>query len=484
VNLGRTDSWFVLPRVPGSCVVLEGLDDWTESLGAAGVTVRDSAAGNPPDLAVAPASATDGAIATGASMIILEGSGGERALRGAGYQVRRYIVRPTRTDPALLFGLRHRRAAATAVATWTTSDRRWRQARNTLARTALAAGVAPTLGPVTTIAARTPGPPFALTAAERFGVPPGAEWYLTSGRGDQLSRNVFHVLAHGARTPAWVVKFARVPGYSDPFDRDERGLTVAQGAGGVVAAHAPRLLGRYSVGGLHASVESAATGARLTRLLREPGGRARKLAIVDAIAAWSVDVGRSTATGDALGPELGRLTHDVLPHWTAMGADRDLTARLPPLPAVLQHNDLGSWNIVADRHDFTAVDWESARPAGLPLWDLVYFLTDALARLDGVSHADQDAYAARLFLGQLPNSAVLFRWVREGAAATGVPPAAVGPIVTLCWLHHGTSHVRRAGAIGRFAPESAAGVPAIERMATVWLREPGLGSDWSAWRAP
>ena len=40
----------------------------------------------------------------------------------------------------------------------------------------------------------------------------------------------------------------------------------------------------------------------------------------------------------------------------------------------------GTSSETRDSH-FTAIDWESANPAGLPLWDLWYFLADALPRL-------------------------------------------------------------------------------------------------------
>jgi hypothetical protein len=469
----------VLPGPVRSCVVLGGLDAWDEALAEAGV---DRGAGAHPDLVVAPDSAVEAALRTGAAAVLLEGPAGAAALRRAGLHVRRYVSRPTRADPSVLLGLDQPRAAAAAVRLWTTSDRRWRQARNALAAAGLRAGVAPAVGPVTLAGVRTAGPPRILAAAEAHGIPAGSQWFLTSGRGDQLSRNAFHVLTPGASRPGWIVKFARVAGYADPFDRDEHGLALARDGGPLVTAHAPRLLARLVVDGRHVSIETAAPGMRLTRLLREPGNRARKLAVVDDIAAWTVGMGAATARPDALGPELRRLEEEVLPHWTAAGVPGDLARRLPDGPAVLQHNDLGTWNVVADGREFTAVDWESARPAGLPLWDLAYFLTDALARLDGISHDDQDGYAARLYRGELERSPTLFGWIRRAVAAAGIAPEAVGTILGLCWLHHGTSHVRRSAAMDRHAPARGARVPALERMARLWFTDPALGPGWSAWR--
>ena len=99
---------------------------------------------------------------------------------------------------------------------------------------------------------------------------------MTLGSADALTRGVFHLFPPGAVDPSWVLKFARVPGYSDPFDRDERGLTIARDGGETVARHAPHLLGRLEAAGLSATVETAAVGARLTYLLQGRAAPARQ----------------------------------------------------------------------------------------------------------------------------------------------------------------------------------------------------------------
>ena len=109
----------------------------------------------------------------------------------------------------------------------------------------------------------------------------------------------------------------------------------------------------------------------------------------------------------------------------------ELVDALPPVPAVAQHNDLGTWNVVADDGDFVAVDWENTREAALPLWDLLYFLGDAFVLLDGwKAPADAPkelpARMVRLFTGGAPSSPLLFSWVRRAAEAAAVPPDAVG----------------------------------------------------------
>ena len=396
--------------------------------------------------------------------------------------MRRYVTVPGPSEPQLVVPVDRSHVARYAISTWTAPVSRARRLRNEAARLAASLGAFPDLPRSLTVAA-APGPPFAVAAASPLGVLADADWFLTLGHGDALTRAAFQLFAPGATEPSWVLKLSRVPGYSAPFDRDERGLGLAAGAGGVVAAHAPRLLGRFEVAGLPCSLETAAAGRRLTFLLQGASSRDQKLRAIDAVAAWTLAVAQQTAApAEALTAERARLERDVLPRWPDVAAD--LVARLPPLPAVLQHNDLGCWNVVVGRHGFTAVDWESAREHGLPLWDLLYLLVDALVLLDGAWAPDRrEAHAASLLRGETESSAVLFRWLRATVDTLALPPEAVGPVVTLGWLHHGLSPAARDEAARTVAPGLISAGTFAEWMSRLWLREPGLGVGWSAWRA-
>jgi hypothetical protein len=311
-------------------------------------------------------------------------------------------------------------------------------------------------------------------SAAHFGTPADAGWFLTLGQGDDLTRAVFHVFAPGSRAPGWVVKAARVPGYEEPFARDEAGLALVEEAGGVALRHAPRLLGRFEVEGRHASVESAAVGERLSTLLSRDRTNGRRA--YDDLTAWTLDVGKATSKTRALAPELSRLAEEVLPGWDA---PESLLSGLDALPSVLQHNDLGTWNAVwASPGSFTVLDWESARGSGLPLWDLLYFAVDALGQLDRARTAEQRAeHAIRLLRGELPASRTLFASIQSYVSALGIPADSVGRLATLCWLHHGLSHLRRGEKLG-----AETQIPPAERIAPVWVDDPLLGPGWDRWR--
>jgi hypothetical protein len=480
-SIRRVDARCIAPTRVRTATVLGDLDAWREGLELVGVDVR-TAAGAKPDLVVAPPALVGEAVATGADVIAVEG-GGARALTQAGYTVERYWPRPRIENPTLLLALGHPHAARYAALHASGSRSGWRATRNRVAAALLKRGLLRRTTGALTVGLRRPAPPLVVAAAGDLGVPRDAQWFMTLGRGDQLSRNVFHLFEAGSAAPSWVLKFVRMPGYRDPFDRDERGLRLAEGAS-VAAAHAPRLVGRFEADGVDASLETAAHGELLARLLAADTSSPEKLRRIERIAQWIVDLGAETrADPAALEPERERLLREVVPPWREHGAGDDLVQSLSPLSPVLQHNDLGSWNILVDDRSFTAVDWESARAHGLPLWDLAYFLTDVLAPLDAPEGEGPDARILRLYRGEHPHSRLLFQWIARAVEASAVPPEAVGPIITLGWLHHGLSHFHRRAALER---EKAIGYPSpppLERLAKLWLTSPGLGPSWDRWRA-
>jgi hypothetical protein len=483
VSLHRVDPRFVLPHRVSRALVLDGLPGWDTGLASAGIDASGRL-GEPPDLAVAPARLAAEARATRARSIILEGSR-ERALSDGAYRARRLLLRPSRDRPTLALPLDQPRAVSYALEHWSIVDRRWKRARVRAARELLSHGLFPSwASPVVTVATQDPGAPFLLAAARDFGVPADASWFLTFGQGDALSRNAFHVFPAAHDRPEWLLKFARVPGYSERFDNDERGLRLARYAGGAVAAHAPHLLGRFDVDGIHASLETFASGRRLRDVLITPGERAAKLDLIERIGSWIVELGRRTQTSpETMGPEQERLRNKVVPSWAELGVGPELVDDLPPLPAVAQHNDLGTWNVVAEDEDFTVLDWENVRPNALPLWDLLYFLGNALVLLDGPYAPEQlPLRMARLFAGETSASPLLFSWVRRGAEALSVPLDAVTAIATLCWLSHSLSAGEHNVDIATFTPRDPPREHGLEGMAEAWMEHPALGPGWSVWR--
>jgi Phosphotransferase enzyme family len=487
VSLRRVDPRFVLPHPPGTAVVFEGIDGWREGLREAGVELLPSDRAGAADLVVAPVRAGAEAAASGAPAVILEGRKGSRSLRRSYEHVQRFLPLPDGLEPQVLVPLDNRTVTRYVLRQWSLPRGLVRRVRNAAADALLTRMTLPEIRPSLTVATREAAPPFLVAAAGDLGVPGDVEWFLTLGHGDVLTRAVFHLFERGSESPSWVLKFSRVTGYADPFDRDERALRLVAAGGPTVAAHAPRLLGRFQAAGLHAALETAAVGRKLTLFLQRRGNTEAKRRLIDAIAAWLIEVGLATRAGPAeLETERIRLREEVLPLWHEHEV-ADLVDSIPPVPAVLQHNDPGCWNIIVDGPRFTAVDWESARRHGFPLWDLVYFLTDALVHLDGADDppSRRDHHTGQLWKGEAPSSPILFEWIRRGARAFDIRLEDVGPIVTLGWLHHGSSPVRRAdlGDEHGVLLDRADPGPVALRAAQIWLSEPELGRDWSSWRS-
>ena len=476
--LRRADPRFLLPAAPRTMAVLPGAEPWAEALRRSGV--RAAIGGEVPDLVVATGGAALEAARAGASMVVLEGARGRRTLEAAGYHTQSWMPLPSLEAPRALMPVGHPDVARYAVRSWAASDQAWKRARNFAAGTLLGHRSPAEFRRTVTIGLRSQAPSFLMAAARGLGVPADAPFLLNLGGDDILSRAAFQVFPKGASSPAWVLKFSRVRGYDRPFIDDERGLGLIAGAGAAAASRAPRLLGRFQVDGYHASVETAAVGLPLDHFLVSSKPRPTKLAVVDRIASWILDVARSTASSSALlDEERRRLTEEVLPQW---GVAPELASGLADVPTVLQHNDLGCWNMVVGDGDFGVIDWESTRAHGFPLWDLFYFLTDALALVDGVGETGWDGYVVRLYRGELPSSAILFAWTRRMVSSLGIPSHAVGPLAALCWMHHGMSHLSRQEMGNRFQADVSK-LPRAERVAPLWLSDPALGTDWNCWRA-
>jgi hypothetical protein len=458
LSLRAADLRFTLPASPRSAVVLGELDDWREGLERAGIE-----AGAEPELVVAPAARVREALALGPRLLVVDGitSGLD------GWSRRTIVPLPHPAEPELLLPVGGGSAVRYAIRRW-----RIRSVRNTVARELLARGLAPPGRRRVTVAARSGGPPFFVARALEELPTNEAGWFAAFDRfAGAFSRGAFYLFPPGAKAPEWVVKFARQPGLAHLFEGDERGLAAAARGPALVARRAPRLVTRFEIDGLHASVETAATGERLPTLL-ERSKPTRGLAEIDRIAAWLVDVAAATkSTPAALEPERRQL--------------EELLARgllTPPLdlgdvPAVFQHGDLNAENMFVRSDDFEVVDWESATSHGFPLWDLFFFLTDALAIVDGVdSEEARTRHFVRLWRGELESSRVLYRWTRSLAEAVALPTAAVGALATALWVSYA---VRDSEQLARLAEvEPTPGEPPTLQIARRWLSEPGLGPSW------
>ena len=479
MSLRRADSRFALPRLPSTATIVGELPGWRDGLQEAGVEVGSGKA----ELVVAPASRAAEALALGPELVVLEGGRPARSLRRAGWSPLALLPLPDVERPELLLPAGRPVPVRYAVRQWRPGTSAATRARNVLARELTGRGFVPPGRSTLTVASRSGGDPAFVKAARDVLELDASDWFLAFGRwAKRFSRGTFFLFAGQEPDPAHVLKFARIPGLGELFDRDERGLRLAAHAPALIADHAPSFLGRLQVDGLHASVETAARGESLMAAIAPSRPRSERLSTVELIAEWLVRVGEETASRpELLEPERRRLAAEVVPRWE--GLPRGFVDDLPPIAAVFQHGDVFGENVVVDGGgDFTVLDWESAREHGAPLWDLFYFLTRAIGVLDDLkTEAEREEHFVRLWRGELPSSELLFSWTRRAVAASHVPPDAVGALATLLWLSYALLDLDEVAAI-----EQASGAespsPTTALFARRWLSEPGLGPGWDRWR--
>jgi hypothetical protein len=153
------------------------------------------------------------------------------------------------------------------------------------------------------------------------------------------------------------------------------------------------------------------------------------------------------------------------------------------VPGVLIHNDPGTWNVVVDRRGyFGVVDWESSRATGMPLWDLTYFLADALTLVELRRFGDRTAAILKLFRGESAHSGLLFRHVRHAVSELGLAAHAVGPLVTLGWLHHALSPQQRRARLRKAGADADTDRGVLSLLSQPWLADPALGLGWRSWQ--
>jgi hypothetical protein len=368
------------------------------------------------------------------------------------------------------------RAATYGLETFAFPSRRVRRLAHRPAAALLRRGLMPPVGPRLTIEHGEDHRPGVVAAAASLGVPSDAEFFVRLWGHDALARVVFFLFRPDGAEPEWVLKLARVPGFAAQIEGDQLGLAVAA-ASAEAAEHAPAFLGRLDYRGHAATVESALLGRPLEGLISERGLTGEIRAMIESIAEWIVRWHLETRTTSiALAAEQRRLA----PRAAGLGLDTRRLSALAEVPAVAVHNDLGAWNVLTTATSFNVVDWEFARPAGFPLWDLWYFFTDAIARAERIPYRDRGLLVARLFAGEHELSSFVLRLTRGVVDRLAIPPPALGALALLCWVYWDECHERRTETVRALGLDPAP--YEASPLLRAWLDDPRLGLGWSAWQ--
>ena len=106
-------------------------------------------------------------------------------------------------------------------------------------------------------------------------------------------------------------------------------------------------------------------------------------------------------------------------------------------PAVFQHGDPGTWNMMVDKGDnIIVIDWEAGEPQGMPLWDIFYFFrtyASWVARQQGSRDALKNF--STHFLGKTDINELIGNTISTYCENTGLARELIKPLFFTCWMH-------------------------------------------------
>jgi aminoglycoside phosphotransferase (APT) family kinase protein len=217
------------------------------------------------------------------------------------------------------------------------------------------------------------------------------------------------LIPKGAVEPTLVVKMPRLAGDLEGIAREAAILNTLREASPNASETVPRVLA-FEAGERPVLVETALAGPLVTPAML----RAAPSRYVDAVVHWLLTLSAARRNGGEQ-PSYQRLLEEPLQLLEAWfpppGPEADLVARTLELTEplreaglrpLLEHGDLSHPNLIwLDGSRVGVVDWELGEEQGLPLHDLVFFLTYATFALRRARTADErlaafhDAFFAR-----------------------------------------------------------------------------------------
>jgi hypothetical protein len=223
-------------------------------------------------------------------------------------------------------------------------------------------------------------------ALERHGVPEQTECLVLTPR-FRLSRHVIVlVFAPGRHDPVLVAKLPRLPGDADGLRREAANLRAAEAALRDTRGTAPVVVAFDEDRPYPILLETALAGRPLSPAVVRRG-RADAVRVMTTCLSQLARATRRPAGQDwheeLLAAPLARLVEETAGDREVAGlAERTLELAEPlraaPPSVVLEHGDLGHPNLVELRDGRIGIlDWETGTPRGLPLHDLIFFLTYA-----------------------------------------------------------------------------------------------------------
>jgi hypothetical protein len=284
---------------------------------------------------------------------------------------------------------------------------------------------------------------------------------LLTGGAKPINKVVGLVFAESEQSPRLIVKLARVAESTAAIEREAANLRAVQALRRDRVRGVPQVLFLQQWAGQTVLGETALTGRPLYTVLQRDTCRDLALKVTE----WLAVLAEHTTpcprakwwerlietTVDEFERNFGRVIDPA-----KVQATRTILAALGDLPLVCEQRDCSPWNVLIDNAgELVILDWESAEPRGLPLLDLIYFLTYLIFFLDGAMESKRFTESYRTMLDP---AAFTGRIVADCQQiymdCVGLAPIVLQPLRLLTWLIHSRSEYQR------FAAD-AAGQPAL-----------------------
>jgi hypothetical protein len=289
------------------------------------------------------------------------------------------------------------------------------------------------------------------------GTPDRLSWSLLTGGERSINKVVALGFAGPSPEPRLVVKMARVEEAATALRREAEALRVLEARTGPLPG-APRLLFEAEHDGSYLIGESALAGRPLTSVLRLENSAALARQATEWLTRLAVPARPEPHAAPAesrLSDAQARVVDAAVGHFAASFASvldpamlrdtEEAISTLRALPLVHEQRDFSPWNVLlAADGELAVLDWESSEPDGLPMLDLVYFLTYLPVTLEQALDAD----ASRAVYRDLRDPSTRWGSLASDCLATyaqrvGVPWDAAHPLRLLTWMLHSRSEYLR-----------------------------------------
>ncbi|MDX1416293.1 MAG: aminoglycoside phosphotransferase family protein [Candidatus Promineifilaceae bacterium] len=294
-------------------------------------------------------------------------------------------------------------------------------------------------------------PQYMREIAERSGLNLDQYRWGLSARGEYSSRKMLFYLfdrSHGSERvqPNIIVKMVRDPSFSYRLENEAQSLRQLAELG----FDDPEILPQVMFAGRHAGLAVVGESIIQGVPFREKSTASAKCSFGLAALDWFIELGAATADVQKAAPqEIGQALLLLFERFNAIyeptTEQRDFLATQidkiscsnSAIPLVFQHGDPGPWNMLVTPNGRVAIlDWEAAEVAGMPAWDLFYFMRsyslDA-ARKSGIKH--RLAGFKQQFLDDTQLSQLFVKTIQRYIEAIDLDGALIEPLFYTCWMH-------------------------------------------------